>query len=233
MSELSRLQELFYLEMGASYNLTLEGFIDQVTGHYEKSVKKGIKVFSFDSLGMENSLSLTVGSHKMPYIAAVTIRQATTNLDRILENVNGDFEVNYSRLEARTMHRYRREMKLHSADGNLYKISMRKDSRFNNLLGRLTSMGNEVKEIIGRGESFIVKDSSYEDNDPRNVLMHMHCSIRHDGAHYLFDYALGTANLDSIPKDYLKDAESIFAVAAPFFRKASFHRARISSFRGD
>jgi hypothetical protein len=230
-ADLSKLKELFYPEIDASLSLSLSGIINRIANHYRESIERGMKVFSFDSLRVENSLTLVVASNGEPYIGRIGIRQVSASLDRIFERLNGNLAVNYSGRKLSTTLSLPAESTVQERNGLLHQIHLPKDLRSDNLLARISSLEHGLKELIGAGESFVVRDSWYRNNDARSLLVHLHCTIRHDGQNYFFEYVLGTANLDPIPDEYWRHAESIFEIAAPFFQKSSIYRPKISSFR--
>lgn len=230
-AKLSKLEELFYLEVGETFSPTLAGFTKKVAVHYRQSIRKGEKVFRFNSEGVENSLSLVVASNGEPYIARVGIKQVSASLDRLFEKLNGNLAVNYSGRRLNTTLSLPAGVTVQERSGLLYRINLPKDPQSANLWALMSSLADELKELIGAGESFVVSDSRYRNNDARSLLAHMNCTIRHDGHRYFFEYVLGTANLDPIPEQHWNQAEGIFDIAAPFFQKASVYCPKVSSFR--
>lgn len=230
-ADLAKLEELFYLEVGEVFSRTLTGFMNRVTAHYRQSIKTGAHVFSFDSARVENSLSLVVASNGEPYIARVRIRQVSASLESLFERLNGNLTVNYSGRRSSPTLSFPAGVTVQEKSGLLYQINLPKDHRSGNLLVFLSSLNDVLKELIGAGESFVVSDLLYRNNDARSLLVHLNCTIRHDDQNYFFDYVLGTANLDPIPEEYWNHAEAIFEIAAPFFKKASVYCPKISSFR--
>ena len=230
-AKLSKLEELFYLEVGEIVNPSLAGFKDKVSVHYQQSIRKGEKLFRFNSEGVENSLSLVVASNGEPYIARVGIKQVSASLDSIFQKLNGSLTVNYSGRRLNTTPSLPAGSTLKERSGRLYQINLPKDPQFGNVLELITSLGDELKELIGAGESFVVSDSGYRNNDARSLLVHQNCTIRHNGHNYFFEYVVATANLDPIPEEHWKHAEHIFEIAAPFFHRPSVYCPKISSFR--
>ena len=230
-AKLSKLEELFYLEVGETFSPSLAGFKNRVGVHYRQSIRKGEKLFRFNSVGVENSLSLVVASNGEPYIARVGIKQVSAGLDPIFEKLNGNLTVNYSGRRLSTTLSLPAGSTVQERSGLLYRINLPKDPQSANLLEHISSLGDELRELIGAGESFVISDSGYRNNDARSLLVHMNCTIRHDGHNYFFEYVLDTANLDPIPEENWNNAEGIFEIAAPFFQKASVYRPKISSFR--
>jgi hypothetical protein len=230
-AKLSKLEELFYLEIGETFSPTLARFRDKVVVHYRHSIRKGEKLIRFNSLDVENSLSLVVATNGEPYIARVGIKQVSASLDSIFEKLNGNLTVNYSGWRLNTILSLPAGVTVQERSGLLYQINLPKDPQSGNLCALISSLEYELKELIGTGESFVVSDSRYRNNDARSLLVHMNCTIRYDGHRYSFEYVLGTANLDPIPEEEWKNAEGIFEIAAPYFQKPSVYCPKVSSFR--
>jgi hypothetical protein len=227
--EFPHLEELFYAPVGADVGVSVSGFARVAAAYYEREGKRGPHVFRFDSVGVEDSLILTIGSYASPYVAQARIRQTTEDLDAILLQLRGGLEAHYAELVLPAPPDLSPARNIVD-DGRLLVLQLpgRPDE---DIGSRLLALGEAARRVIREADSLETQSAEFENNDPGGVLVHSKCRVRRGASLWAFDYFVGTANLDPLPESYVQRAEAIFQLASPKFRMTFAYRAKTSPFR--
>lgn len=230
--DLAKTEELFWPEVEKDYKISLAGFAAKVKEYYKKKFgeKSPVKVFSFDSKGLPNSMSLTVAYGFQPYIASIRLEQSTDKIEDLLENLDGDLELKYQGIPFVQQEYPAPKAAYNIKNGLLYNIELKKDPLFKNLRQRIESLTPEEQILSKKAEEINSEYHFYDSNDTNNALIHMTCSIRSKDSRHHFIYSLSTASFQPIPESLYTNANNIFLLVSNKFIMT--YRGRVSDFIG-
>lgn len=226
------LEKPFWITVGADYDNSLKGFIEQVKDFYKQKFaeEKPTKVFIFDSSKVLNSFCITISSGINPYVAGIRIEQWIERLDDLLGNLDGNLTSYYPCIDASQLPANNPDISYKIKNNRLSSLELKKDPSFKNLKDKLASLTPEEECIIRKADAIDVKHDVYENNDPNSTLIHLLCKIKRADDQHHFVYSLSTANLDPIPESFYPSANGIFSNVSNKFILA--YRARVSDFAG-
>jgi hypothetical protein len=221
---LSRIEELFYLEVGSGIEISLDGFERKALDHYSQRRLRGCHVYEFDGLGVPSGLILTLGG---PASAGVRIRQMIQRFEPLLQHVQGTLQADYPGIPCPP--RLHPTVQCRRRGGVLYRLSVPPVGPGGNLAAHVREL--EIENLLGQADSILVAGSQYANGDPRDTLYHLRCLVKRTQPLYFFDYSVITASLDPLPKGMRDQASAVFGLVADRFSLSSVWRARVSPLR--
>ena len=226
--EFSKLEEFFYPSVGGEVNLSLQGFAGKAAEHYKQNSMRGAHVYRFACAGVEDSLVLTLNSYARPFLARLRIRQSTGQLESILPMLRGDIEARYEGLAVPLSSDFS-PANATISDGILFVLKLA-GKPGEDMAARLKTLRDAARKVILQGDVLLAEAAEYENKDPRGLLVQCKCVVRKHDAGWAFDYTVGTANLDPLPRSHLARAERVFQLASPHFHRVSVYRAKTNPF---
>lgn len=205
-SDLSRLKELFYLQVGKGLSITLDVFIERaLAACVQRTFSNMPTIVSYDSRGVVNSLSLTVYPMPRHHLASLNLSQFTSDVNNLLSLLEGNMRIIYP-----------------TKDHQSAVLEIMK-SPSEGLMERASPHDH----IIRRATSIEIYDDFFELNDPNRTLLNLRCIIRRQNPGYYFEYSLSTADRSTIP--CLSIPNKLFELVAHKFTKVSLLGYTISN----
>lgn len=225
----NQLEEFFYMEVGRDHRISLEGFIAKVKEEYEKSKSSAPKIYSFDSKGTPESLQLIVAKGYDPFIAGVTIKQSTENLDELLANLSGEVKASFP-VDKRIKKSINGLASYSTANGYLTDLAFSTGADHATVLLACDRLDKPTKNLIYQAELIKVEAHQHSRAVKSNVLVHSGCEIHCSQRRYQFQYQIVTADLSMIPESYYPQASAIFNMVADKFTRIVAYRGGVKDF---
>lgn len=231
--DFSRINELFYPEVGDGSEAKLASFIKDAFKRYEQKNLQGRRIIFYT--GQESELALTVARNfDSPDLLAMRLTGSTPELEKLLEMLKGNISAEFSELKKEALKDMGRVESLrpdfsmmnniaiyiaHNQDQEkIKKIVVPKDVA--------PKLNNDVLPILLRAGRITITNSGYVDDDTTKDLYHEQCTIIRRAIDFSVNYSLKMATDYGMPFSLFPHMDGIFNVFREKFNN-SYRRAKV------